>query len=68
MYVYFMVPNLELPEGLEAVSSHKDMLQTQQRIARAKYCEIQDLRERLDKANAEKRGLISTLIIHYYHV
>ena len=67
MYVYFIVPNLELPEDLEAVSSHKDMLQTQQRIAHAKDCEIQELRELLDKANAEKRGLISTLI-YYYHV
>ena len=51
---------MELHKPLKdsSVSSNKDVLQTLQRIARNKDHEIQDLRERLDKANAEKRGLI----------
>ena len=36
---------------------------TKERIARAKDYEIQELRRLLDKANAEKRGLIITCII-----
>ena len=58
--MYIGSEQMELHKPLKdiSVSSNKDVLQTLQRIARGKDREIQDLRERLDKANAEKRGLI----------
>ena len=59
---------MELHEPLDDSSASsknlKDVLQTQKRIARAKDCEIQELRELLNNANAEKRGLIIILLCY----